>query len=478
MYLVISIIVITLLLWKKVSKLPPGPPRLPLIGSIPFITLKNGILDWTMDQAVTKHRLATVYLGPRKLFIINDYELAKDLFAREEFSGRRVSEFQLAHRFFSGKPQGIINTQGQQWETQRRFSLKTLKDFGFGKQSIEAAINIEIDEIIEQFLASKGDVLLGQDFNLPIINILWQLVAGKRFVKDDQEDMKLVDNVTEVFKFGVKLGLFPLLIARTFPKMTGYARRVEVTDGQKEYFKKVIKEHQDSLDGNNPRDFIDVYLLEIAKESKSSDFNVEDLGTIMMDFFLAGTETSSTTLKWIVLYLTIHQDVQQRCRQEILSVLGGSRCKVSQLPSLPYVQATIMEVQRVARVAPMSLLHCTSEVTKVDDYVFPKGSLFAANLSFITNNDAFIKPHVFNPDRWIGSDSKFVKNERMIPFGIGKRVCMGEILARNEIFLFTVNLLQRMIFLPPSTYPAPDTGLYNASLTRIPDDFYLKYQQC
>ena len=94
--------------------------------------------------------------------------------------------------------------------------------------------------------------------------------------------------------------------------MTVYARRVEVTDGQKEYFKKVIKEHQDSLDENNPRDFIDVYLLEIAKESKSSDFNVEDLGTIMMDFFLAGTETSSTTLKWIVLYLTIHQDVQQR----------------------------------------------------------------------------------------------------------------------------------------------------------------------
>ena len=66
----------------------------------------------------------------------------------------------------------------------------------------------------------------------------------------------------------------------------------------------------------------------------------------------------------------------------------------------------------------------------------------------------------------------------MIPFGIGKRVCMGEILARNEIFLFTVNLLQRIRFLPPSSHPAPDTELYNASLTRIPDDFYLRYQKC
>ena len=76
------------------------------------------------------------------------------------------------------------------------------------------------------------------------------------------------------------------------------------------------------------------------------------------------------------------------------------------LPSLPYVQATITEVQRIARVAPISILHCTTEVTKVDDYVFPKGSLFAANLSFITNNHNFNRPDTFNPERWIGSDGK------------------------------------------------------------------------
>ena len=76
------------------------------------------------------------------------------------------------------------------------------------------------------------------------------------------------------------------------------------------------------------------------------------------------------------------------------------------LPSLPYVQATITEVQRVARVAPMSLIHSTTDVTKVGDYVFPKGSRFAANLSFITNDDNFRKPGVFNPDRWIGLDGK------------------------------------------------------------------------
>ena len=71
-----------------------------------------------------------------------------------------------------------------------------------------------------------------------------------------------------------------------------------------------------------------------------------------------------------------------------------------------------------------------------------------------------------------------MKNDRMIPFGIGKRYCMGELLARNEIFLFTVNLLQKVKFLPPLTQLPPDPSNYSASLTRIPDDFYVRFESC
>ena len=79
----------------------------------------------------------------------------KELFAREDFSGRPVSKFLEENRFFGKLPQGILNTEGHQWITQRRFALKTLKDFGFGKKSLEATVNIEIDEIIRQFLINQ-----------------------------------------------------------------------------------------------------------------------------------------------------------------------------------------------------------------------------------------------------------------------------------------------------------------------------------
>jgi cytochrome P450 len=62
----------------------------------------------------------------------------------------------------------------------------------------------------------------------------------------------------------------------------------------------------------------------------------------------------------------------------------------------------------------------------------------------------------------------------MVTFGIGKRACVGELLARNEVFLFTVNLIQKLRFLPPDNHPAPDSANYHCSITSVPDDFYLR----
>ena len=56
---------------------PPGPRRVPVLGSLPFITLKNGILDWVLDRDVTRHNIATVHIFGARILIINDFDLAK-----------------------------------------------------------------------------------------------------------------------------------------------------------------------------------------------------------------------------------------------------------------------------------------------------------------------------------------------------------------------------------------------------------------
>ena len=90
---------------------------------------------------------------------------------------------------------------------------------------------------------------------------------------------------------------------------------------QRQFFAKEIRKHQDTLDEANPRDFIDVYLTEMNKDD--NDFmTLDDLAMVIDNMFLAGTETSSTTLKWIVLYLCLHEEIQEKCREEIVKVLG------------------------------------------------------------------------------------------------------------------------------------------------------------
>ena len=173
----------------KIRSLPPGPRILPIFGSFPFLLMKRGFTDWVMDKSVTRNKIATVGFGPKNYFIINDFELAKDLFSRDEFSGRTAKEFMLIHKNFDGNRHGMVATEGSHWQRQRRFGLKTLKDFGFGKKSIEDTINVEIDEIVNRFLDSQDkDFCLGTDFNIPIINILWQLAAGSRFTEEDKEE--------------------------------------------------------------------------------------------------------------------------------------------------------------------------------------------------------------------------------------------------------------------------------------------------
>ena len=268
-------------------------------------------MDWVMDKSVTTHRLATVWIMTSDLYVINDYGLAKQLFGKEEFSGRHITQFTLENKCLDGKPYGIIGTEGSQWANQRRFSLRTLKDFGFGKKSLEESINIEIEETVKKLLLPTDgeDFHLGTDFNIPIINILWQIVAGTRFSEKNSEDQKILESVNTMAMCHMKMTLVPLRILKRFPKLTKYEENVEIYSFIRRFLSKQIADHNQTLDNANPRDFIDSYLTEM---NKNEDFTEPDLINCMLDFILAGTETSSTTLKWIVMYLTLYQEVQDK----------------------------------------------------------------------------------------------------------------------------------------------------------------------
>ena len=173
--------------------------------------------------------------------------------------------------------------------------------------------------------------------------------------------------------------------------------------------------------------------------------------------------------------MALHSDVQEKCQNEVDIILGTRNPTIADMPQLVYVMATIMEIQRFSATAPGSLPHRLMKDTVVNGYHFKEGTTFLCNITkFLRDPNVFENPDSFKVDRFLTSDGKsLAKYDQFAPFGIGKRICMGESLAKNEMFLFFVKILQRVNLNTNSNYPKPDPTNYHSGITLIPNPFYV-----
>ena len=141
-----------------------------------------------------------------------------------------------------------------------------------------------------------------------------------------------------------------------------------------------------------------------------------------------------------------------------------------------YTMAALMELQRCSIVAPGSLPHSLLKDTVVNGYKFKKGTVFFTNVKKLLMDPVhFPEPDKYRPERFLDQEQKnIVRNEYLVPFGIGKRICMGETLAKNEMFIFFVRMMQRVKFSIDQDGNVPDPENCIAAITRIPKPFQVK----
>ena len=106
----------------------------------------------------------------------------------------------------------------------------------------------------------------------------------------------------------------------------------------------IVKQHKETFDEDNLRDFVDVYLKEM-RSTPDVSFTEEELLVVSMDMFTAGSETTSTTLAWAVNYMITHPEIQARVQAEIDAVLGDRPPSLEDKEALNFTVATIMEIQ-------------------------------------------------------------------------------------------------------------------------------------
>uniref|UniRef100_A0A2K5XEA0 Cytochrome P450 family 2 subfamily D member 6 n=1 Tax=Mandrillus leucophaeus TaxID=9568 RepID=A0A2K5XEA0_MANLE len=272
--------------------------------------------------------------------------------------------------------------------------------------------------------------------------------------------------------FSLQLAWTPVVVLNAVPLLLRIpALAGKVLRSQKAFLTQLdelLTEHRMTWDpAQPPRDLTDAFLAEMekAKRNPESSFNEENLRMVVADLFSAGMVTTSTTLAWGLLLMILHPDVQResswgRVQQEIDDVIGQvRRPEMRDQAHMPYTTAVIHEVQRFGDIVPLNMPHMTSRDIEVQGFLIPKVGDDALHQPVIVLKDEAVweKPFRFHPEHFLDAQGHFVKPEAFLPFSAGRRACLGEPLARMELFLFFTCLLQRFSFSVPAGQPRPTT---------------------
>ncbi|XP_064600805.1 cytochrome P450 2J6-like [Liolophura sinensis] len=454
----VAVVVLVLLVFflrstSRPAHQPPGPTPWPVIGNFPSL---RGDLFTALQKLRSQYGdIYLLYMGSKPAVFVHGRENLQEVLVTrgDEFADRPKLLF--SETLSKGK--GVGCASGEPWKEQRRFALQTLRDFGFGKVSLEGRVIEEIEVLVECLTSTKESTFpIGKLIHTSVGNVICSLVFGDRFQHDDPKFVAYMSSIEKNFEdvgFAGPLNFIPWLkyLPGDFFNFKKVMNNVEVLES---FTSDQIQHHKDTFNPDEPRDFIDAYLSEMYKAQEKNPhttFEDEQLLKVIGDLFVAGTETTSTTLQWALLYMINYPAVQTKVRAEIHSVIGRGRFPtMADRKHMPYMEATLMEVQRCADITPLSVPHAASQDTSLAGYAIPKGTIIMTPLISLHKDPQVWKdPEVFDPSRFLDSDGNIVKSDNLLPFSAGKRVCLGESLARMELFLFLTSMLQRFVFKAP-----------------------------
>ncbi|EFN65051.1 Probable cytochrome P450 304a1 [Camponotus floridanus] len=451
--------------YDKPPNTPPSLIRIPIGGSYWLLLWRNyKYMHLALDYYARKLKsnLFSCYLGEYFAVIANDYANIKEILSREEFDGRITNIDYIKDRAFK-KKLGIFFIDGPKWQEQKRFALRYMRDFGFGRRhdKLESEIMDEMTlfldilkngpiydgekEIIRGNLALFPDVLYASS-----ANNIWNVMFGYRFDRSEHDVSRHLCRSALMMQrandpTGGALLQYPFL--KYFGNVFGYKNHIKGSNGMIDVVKKALERQKTTLSENDNRGFADNYLKKLNEDNKSHNFTEEQMIILIIDMMFPAFSAIPSAITNAIKYLMHNSKIMEKVQNEIDNVVGTGRLVTwEDRVNLPYTEAVIRESLRIETLAPLGIIHRTTKKTTLGGYEIPANIPIITNLAAMNNDpDMWGDPENFRPERFLKEDGQLSK-DLTLPFGFGRRLCAGETYARYNMFQSIALLLQNFNF--------------------------------
>ncbi|KAJ0788965.1 putative cytochrome P450 [Helianthus annuus] len=462
--LVTIAVVLLVVLWYKFShsitspSLPPGPRSLPIVGYLPF--LGPELHKQFANMANTYGPIFKFHLGSKLHVVVNSLELAKEVVRDHDeiFANRNLTV--AASVITYGGQDLVWSMNNSNWRKLRKIFVHE----ALSSKNLEACSSFRMDEVrktIRNVFSKIGTPIdISEITFMTQTNVLTSLICGNTSDREENNnhlasELQTVSaNIVEIFGRPNLSDFFPILawfdlqrIERNMKKQLHKMDQITesmIQDGIKSNSKK-------SLDGVGDRekkkDFLQI-LLDLRSQEDGTSLSITQIKALLLDIMVAGTETTSTLIEWVMAEIMMNHQVMNAIQEELAKVVGlNNIVEETHLSQLKYLDTVVKETLRLHPVVPFVLPRSPSQDCVVGGYTIPKGCTVFLNVWSIQRDPRYWdKPLEFYPERFLSYESSKKcdykgNNLKFFPFGSGRRLCAGLPLAEKMTLFILASLL-------------------------------------
>ncbi|XP_076949670.1 cytochrome P450 83B1-like [Bidens hawaiensis] len=437
------------------SNLPPGPSGLPIIGNLHQLRT-NHLSNHLWQLSKLYGPLMSLRLGRVQAVVVSSAQMAKEVLktndtlfcSRPVFTGQRMITY--------GYKGLVLTPYNDYWREMRKvctlhlFTQNRVQSF---RPDREKEVFLTIDRIRSQ-IATPGSIEVVVNLNETIMTltstIICRIAYGKRQGQEMSRFHELLLECQAVLVNFYFRDHFPLM--GWLDHLNGSMARLKKNfDDMDEFYQELVDEH---LNPERPKlqdDIVDILLGLKKDDSCSFGLTFDHIKAILMDIFLAGTETVASTVVWAMTLLIKNPKALKMVKQEVMKIVGNKgKVEEDDIQMLNYLKAVIKESLRLYPVAPLLVPHETIDKCVLAGYIIPKNTMVYVNVWAIGRDPkTWENPNEFHSERFTGSNIDYKGLDfEFIPFGSGRRGCPGmslraktmELILSNLIYAFEWNL--------------------------------------